>query len=133
MFNSAPKWSGYQALAEATGGRIPDQNCIGFMRILQEDGGIDVVYEADLAYHDVAALAPILRGAGVTVTDGAGSSLTFPARAITQEFSVLTAQPAVHAQALERVLAGVAPEANRFSSRGDARRGYAQKFPAGDG
>jgi len=75
-------------------------------------------------------LVPILQGAGVTVTDSKGAALQFPESAIKQEFSVLTAQPALHAQALERVLTGVAPEQNTFVGNDGVSRGYAQKFPA---
>jgi len=44
MFNTPEKWSGFQALQEATGKPcVTDQNCIGFMRVLQNGSGIDAV------------------------------------------------------------------------------------------
>ncbi len=127
MFNNAEKWSGFQALADACTSCVCDQNCVGFMRILH--GDYDIGYEADLAYHDAAALIPILQSAGVTVSDGNGNKLRFPESAITSEFSVLAAQAPLHAQALARIKAGVAPEANRFTAS-VLHQGYVQKFPA---
>jgi len=128
MFNTPEKWSGYQALMEATGSTIPDQNCIGFMQLLGKSN-THIVYEADLAYHDAAALVPILKGAGITVSDSTGQDLRFPESAIKKEFSVLAAQPALHTQALDCIRKGVPPERNTYINRNKADRGYANKFP----
>lgn len=130
MFNTFEKWSGYQALAEATSACITDQNCVGFVRLLQEQSGIDIVYEADLAYHDAAALVPVLQGAGVRVTDDKGQPLRFHDSAIAQEFRVLAAQSDLHSKALEKILAGVPTGKNQFKISGSMHQGYAQKFPA---
>ena len=128
MFNTSEKWGGYQALLDATGKScVTDQNCIGFMRLLE--GGIDIVYEADLAYHDAAALVPILLGAGMAVTDDKGQPLLFPESVLKQEFRVLTASPALHKLALVKIAAGVPAAQNRFASGGGIHQGYAQKFP----
>lgn len=128
MFNTAEKWSGWQALFDASAAFIPDLNCVGFMRLLQ--GGVHIVYEADLAYHDAAALIPVLLGAGMRATDDRGGALQFPESAIPQEFRVLAAAPNLHALALAAILKGVPPEKNRFATGDAVHQGYAQKFPA---
>ncbi|MDE3060538.1 MAG: hypothetical protein KGJ06_05965 [Pseudomonadota bacterium] len=127
MFNTREKWSGWQALAQAVAEIVTDQNAIGFMKLLT--GQINIAYEADLAYHDAAALAPILRDAGITVSNAEGQALRFPENAIGSEFRVLAAQPALHAQAMALIRAGVPPEENRFTSADSVHKGYAQKFP----
>ena len=129
MFGTAGKWSGYQALLNATERHCRiDQNCVGFMQLL--DGSTDIAYEADLAYHDAAALIPILRGAGIIVTGSKGEALTFPESAIKKEFHVLAAQSPLHAIALERVMQGVPATQNSFSSHSGIAHGYASKFPS---
>lgn len=128
MFHTREKWGGYQALAEATAGCITDQNCIGFMKLMNEDNSIDIVYEADLAYHDAAAIIPILNGAGITTSNGNGDALRFPENAITHEFSILAAQPDLHKMALECIKKGVSPERNSFAGGNNINKGYAQKF-----
>ena len=69
-----------------------------------------------------------MQGAGVTVTDSKGLLLQFPESAISSEFSILTAQAALHAQALERVLRGVSSDQNRFKHRNTIHQGHVQKF-----
>jgi fructose-1,6-bisphosphatase/inositol monophosphatase family enzyme len=128
MFNTKEKWSGFQALMEATKTCITDQNCIGFMGLLS--GGVGIAYESDLAYHDAAALLPILEGAGIIVTDAGGRKITFPQNTIGKEFTVLAAQEVLHSQALKYIKKGVPPEQNRFTSTGAPLHGYAQKFSA---
>lgn len=129
MFGTGRKWSGYQALADAVAGSVPEQNCIGFMRLMMKDGGVDIAYESDLAYHDAAALVPLLQGAGIKVTDGEGRPLDFSEGAIGKEFTLLAAQPPLHAEALALIRKGVPPEKNRFSSCQGNSQGYANKFP----
>jgi fructose-1,6-bisphosphatase/inositol monophosphatase family enzyme len=128
MFATAEKWSGFQALRDAARGCVTDQNCVGFMRLLQPESGIGVVYEADLAYHDAAALVPILEGAGMRVTDSGGHPLSFPKSAIGSEFTLLAAAPSLHRQALSLVQQGVEPEKNSFAGNFGTHQGYAQKF-----
>ncbi len=128
MFNTLEKWSGYQALMEASHHMVPDQNCIGFMRLLQDKSDVDIVYEADLAYHDVAALVPILQGGGIVVSDREGQSLSFPENAIAKEFNIVAAQAFLHAQALSCIQKGVALERNRFAGKNNFSQGYASKF-----
>lgn len=89
----------FQALRSATAGCITDQNCIGFMRILQQNSRIGIGCEADLALPDIAALQPILRGANLTVTDLNGNQHNF-ANNRDGEWRILTAPPKLHEQAL---------------------------------
>lgn len=126
MFNTKEKWSGYQALAEATKLEMTDLNCVGFMRLL--GGGVDIAYESGLAYHDAAALVPLLQGAGITVTDGSGQALDFAQSTTQKEFTVLAAQPPLHALALACVKKGVVPERNSFSGKKNTALGYISKF-----
>ncbi len=130
MFGTPEKWSGWQALTEATAAVVTAQNCVGYMRLLENNSVIHIVYEADLAYHDAAALVPILEGAGVTVTDGQGRPPRFPESTRKQEFTLLAAAAALHKQALSTILKGIPPEKNTFSTRAAADNGYATKFPA---
>ncbi len=129
MFGTREKWSGFQALLDATGKPcLRDQNCVGFMQLLT--GEADVAYEADLAYHDAAALIPILETAGITVSDGGGKPLSFAPERIGTEFQVLAAPSALHAQAVAKIAAGVPPEQNRFAPHNGGAQGYANKFPS---
>lgn len=126
MFKTHETWSGYQALDGAVKSNVADQNCIGFMRLL--DGGVDVAYESDLAYHDVAALVPILESAGIKATDHKGKALRFPEAGIGEEFTILAAQPPLHARALAEVGRGVPDERNAFTAADAPVQGYAAKF-----
>lgn len=126
MFKTRESWSGYQALDEAVNVSIPDQNCIGFMRLL--NGGVDVAYESDLAYHDVAALVPILESTGIKATDHKGNALRFPEEAIEQEFSIFAAQQPLYEQARAVVERGVPDERNAFNRIDGPVHGYATKF-----
>ncbi len=130
MFNSREKWSGWQALMEATRACVTGQNCIGFMKLLQKNSGIHIAYESDLAYHDAAALVPILEGAGIKVSDHEGRELHFPETATRQEFTLLAASPSLHAEALLYIKRGVPEARNRFAERNNMNHGYAEKFPA---
>lgn len=130
MFGTPKTWSGWQALEEATKSTTTGQNCVGYMKLLEKDSGIHIVYEADLAYHDAAALVPILDGAGITITSGQGQPLRFPESSKTQEYTILAAPPLLHRQALDTILKGVPPEKNTYSKRATANNGYANKFPA---
>jgi fructose-1,6-bisphosphatase/inositol monophosphatase family enzyme len=130
MFNTKEKWSGFQALLDATEKPcVTDQNCVGFMRLLDPVSTISLAFEGDLGYHDVAALVPILVGAGLTATDDKGQKLTFPEGAIKSEYRILAAAPALHAAALKKIHEGVPDNQNRFKTGGDIHEGYAQKFP----
>src|SRR5262249_36926002 len=50
MFTTRGQWGQFQALFESTRSFLPDQNCIGFMNLI--DGTVDVVLEADLTLPD---------------------------------------------------------------------------------
>ena len=74
MFSTAERWGSFQALATAAC-LVTDQNCIGFMGLL--DGTVDIAYERDLLLPDAAAIVPILQSAGIVVTDHYGKPATF--------------------------------------------------------
>jgi inositol-phosphate phosphatase/L-galactose 1-phosphate phosphatase/histidinol-phosphatase len=130
MFGTPWKWGRFHALRDATAGCVTDQNCIGFMHLLGSEEQVHVVYEADLAYHDVAALVPILRGAGIAVTDDRGSELRFNESRIGSEFRVLAAAPELHRAALATLRAGAAPDQRRVRPDRSPSRGYTRKFEA---
>ncbi len=129
MFSTFETWGSFQALAEGTATFVPDQNCVGFMRLL--GGGIDIAYEADLGLPDAAALIPPLTGAGIRVTDHKGHRPRFDATSRSGEYRLLAASPGLHAQALEITLAGVDPARNTFPQRGTEYNLYAKKFDSG--
>lgn len=126
MFATPDAWSGFQALLDSTGSFLPDQNCIGFMKLL--DGSVDIVIERDLTLPDAAALIPILSGAGVVVTDHDGKPVSFDSTAREKEYCILAALPKMHSDALFTVLRGVPENANRFESFA-ITQGYPKKFP----
>lgn len=127
MFTTAETWGGFQALLDSTAAFQPDQNCIGFTRVI--DGSVDIVMESDLTLPDAAALIPVLEGAGVTITDHAGSPVRFDTQARGGEYSLLAAAPGLHSEALAAVRAGVPTSENRFVQGEQAHHGYAKKFP----
>lgn len=127
MFNTKEKWGRFQALSEAMKALVTEQNCIGYMKLLEKSGGIDVVYEADLAYHDAAAIVPILESAGIKVTDEKGARLNFSEDNISKEFEVLAAAPHIHKEALNTIIKGTKDDRNCFKER-SSYRGYARKF-----
>jgi histidinol-phosphate aminotransferase len=122
MFATPSAWGAFSALRESTGGFVADQNCVGWMRLL--DGGADVVCEADLTLPDAAALIAPLAGAGIAVTDLRGAAVRFDARAREGEYRLLAAAPSLHAQALDTIRhAGP-----REPGAAGVHAGYAQKF-----
>jgi len=133
MFATPHRWAGYAALAEACQGVLRDQNCVGFMQLLNPQNHTWLAYEADLAYHDVAALLPILEGAGMIVTDDAGMPLLFPESAIGHEFTILAGPPALHAQALAHLRRGQADPGRYPLPKTLQTAGYATKFPPAGG
>ncbi len=127
MFKTKESWSGFQALQEATKTLVTGQNCIGYMKLLEENGDVDVVYEADLAYHDAAAIVPILESAGIRVTDEKGTRLNFSEDEIQKEFQILAARPNLHKQAFDTIIKGIKDDRNSFKER-SSYGGYARKF-----
>jgi fructose-1,6-bisphosphatase/inositol monophosphatase family enzyme len=128
MFDNKKTWGQFQALMEATGRLDKDRNCIGFMELL--DGTVDIDCERDLLLPDVAALEPILRGAGFTVTDHDGNPLRYGRSKWTGEFLVFAAHPALHAGALATFQQGVEADRNTFGKTGLTDvAGYAKKVP----
>lgn len=126
MFSTAETWSGFQALLEQTSVFVPDQNCIGFARLL--DGSVHIVAERDLTLPDAAALIPVLAGGGITVTGHDGSPVGFGPGRRTGEYTLLAAPPGLHAQALRALRDGVPAAQNRFPGRAARHQGYAKKF-----
>jgi len=69
---------------------------------LLASGFIDLVVEADLKPHDFCALAPVVAGAGGTITDWHGGALSLSSDGRV----VASGDPALHARALEVLAAG---------------------------
>jgi inositol-phosphate phosphatase / L-galactose 1-phosphate phosphatase / histidinol-phosphatase len=130
MFDTPKRWRRFQALQDATATCVTDQNCIGFMRLLADgDAHIDVVYEADMAYHDVAALIPILEGLGAIVTDDDGNDLVFGVSMWSKEYRVLAASPSLYQLALDKLRSGDLPaEGQSESFEPSIDQGYVKKF-----
>jgi inositol-phosphate phosphatase / L-galactose 1-phosphate phosphatase / histidinol-phosphatase len=131
MFCTADRWGGFQALANATACLVTDQNCIGFMGLL--DGAVDVVCERDLLLPDAAAIVPILQSAGIVVTDHDGQPVTFDATARDSEYLLMAAQKELHEHAVAIHRQGVSPRCNPFPEAGhsheagSAKLGYVRK------
>ncbi|KAA8880585.1 hypothetical protein F3087_40405 [Nocardia colli] len=125
MFSTPERWSGFQALADATRSVVTDQNCIGFMGLL--DGTVDIVCERDLLLPDAAAVVPILRSAGITVTDHDGYLVEFDATARKGEYCLLAARPELHRDAVVMHRRGVPRWNNRFPGVDSTGLGYVRK------
>lgn len=128
MFSTPDSWGGFQAVLDNTAAFVPDQNCIGFMGLL--NGTVDIVMERDLTLPDASALVPILANAGVTVTDHDGAAVRFEPAARDDEYCLLAAAPALHPAALAAMRGGVPATANRWAQEMPIHQGYAKKFPA---
>jgi fructose-1,6-bisphosphatase/inositol monophosphatase family enzyme len=101
-----------------------NRNCIGFMQLLE--GHVDIVWEGDLAYHDVVPLVPILTNAGFTATDEQGTDLDF--QDPTKEYRLIVAPKYLHSQLLEYSRASVA-DTPETQPKGDLQQGfYTSKF-----
>jgi inositol-phosphate phosphatase / L-galactose 1-phosphate phosphatase / histidinol-phosphatase len=125
MFSTADQWGRFQALADATAALVTDQNCIGYMGLL--DGSVDIAYERDLLLPDTAAIVPILQSAGIVVTDHDGRPVAFDATARDGEYLLMAAQSELHHQAIAVHQRGVPQRHNRFHEAGTAKLGYVRK------
>ncbi|MFB8281190.1 inositol monophosphatase family protein [Nocardia colli] len=125
MFTTADSWGSFQALTDIAGGVLVDQNCVGYMGLL--DGSVDIVYERDLLLPDAAAVVPILRSAGIVVTDHQGHPISFAAEVREQEYVLLAARPALHDHAVAVTSAGVPRSRNRFGAVDPIGLGYTRK------
>lgn len=77
---------------------VTHRNCIGFMQLLE--GLTHIVWEGDLAFHDVAALLPILKNAGIRVSDEYGHPFVFSTETYHQEYRIIAAHPALYEDVL---------------------------------
>jgi inositol-phosphate phosphatase / L-galactose 1-phosphate phosphatase / histidinol-phosphatase len=125
MFSTAERWGSFQALADATASLTTDQNCIGFMGLL--DGTVNIAYERDLLLPDAAAIVPILQSAGIVVTDHDGQPVAFDATARDSEYLLIAAQSELHHLAIAAHRQGVPQRHNRFRDAGPAKLGYVRK------
>jgi fructose-1,6-bisphosphatase/inositol monophosphatase family enzyme len=125
MFSTADRWGSFQALADATASLGIDQNCVGFMGLL--DGAVDIAYERDLLLPDAAAIVPILQSAGIAVTDHDGHPVSFDAAARDGEYLLMAAHRGLHDHAVAVHRQGVPWWHNRFQETGPAKLGYAGK------
>jgi fructose-1,6-bisphosphatase/inositol monophosphatase family enzyme len=125
MFCTADRWGSFQALADATACLVTDQNCIGFMGLL--NGTVDIACERDLLLPDAAAIVPILQSAGIVVTDHDGQPLAFDAVAREGEYLLMAAQSELHRHAIAVYRHGVPRGRNRFHEAGPAKLGYVRK------
>lgn len=125
MFCTADRWGSFQALADATASLSTDQNCIGFMGLL--DGTVDIAYERDLLLPDAAAIVPILQSAGIMVTNHDGRPVAFDATARDGEYVLVAAQEELHQHAIAMHRQGVPQRHNRFHEAGPAKLGYVRK------
>ncbi|MBB4630916.1 histidinol-phosphatase [Sphingosinicella soli] len=74
QYFDAPQRARFEALSEASGQLVYGGDCYNYGLVAA--GHIDLVVEANLKLHDFAALAPIVIGAGGSMTDWQGRPLT---------------------------------------------------------
>lgn len=125
MFSTSDRWGSFQALADATAHLATDQNCIGFMGLL--NGTVDIACERDLLLPDAAAIVPILQSAGIVVTDHDGQPVAFDTMARHGEYLLMAAQSELHHHAIAVYRQGVPQRHNRFHEIGSAKLGYVRK------
>jgi len=89
----------YRALSAGAGIRTYGGDGYGYG--LLAAGWIDVVLEAGLKLHDFAALAPVIAGAGGTITDWSGR----PLRSGSSGRVLAAGSPDLHSQLVERIRA----------------------------
>ena len=95
MFISPEEKTAFERLRKAV--RLTSFSGDAYAYGLLASGHIDVILEADLKYYDVAALIPIIEGAGGIITDWQGQK-------ITPQFHgqcLATGNAELHAQALQ--------------------------------
>ncbi|MGX1778142.1 inositol monophosphatase family protein [Nocardia brasiliensis] len=131
MFSTGAQWNSFQALAAIAATVIRDQNCLGFMGLL--DGSIDVVYERDLLLPDAAAVVPILEAAGVTVTDQYGRSVTFEVASRGREYVLLAARQPLHQRAVALTSTSTPDAEDRSGATDSTQLGYVRKVTDGNG
>ncbi|MET7400127.1 inositol monophosphatase family protein [Dactylosporangium sp. NPDC005572] len=126
MFGTPRAWATFQALRDRSAAHVADQNCIGFLRLL--GAGVELAVERDLDLSDAAALIPILQGAGIVVTDHDGHPVRFEPAARAGEYALLAATPALHAEALAVLRAGLGDDENDFRFQLGLHQEYTRKF-----
>lgn len=125
MFPGAAEQRAFWALERAAVRVVADLNCVGFLRAIEQGA---TAAERDLSVHDVAALVPIARAAGMAVSDfdtGAALIPDDPARA----YTIHMAPPAMHA-AQRTAIEGATepPPAGSVLFDGGAPMPHARKF-----
>lgn len=92
MFGTAPEWTCFESLSKHVRMTRFGADCYAYC--LLAAGYIDLVVEAGLGFYDIAALAPIIEGAGGVVTHWDGSPIQGGGRV------VAAANRSLHAEAL---------------------------------
>ncbi|AFU02681.1 inositol monophosphatase family protein [Nocardia brasiliensis] len=121
MFAPGDQWDSFQALAATAAEVVLDQNCLGYMGLL--NGSIDVVYERGLPVAHAAAVVPILEGAGVVATNQHGCPISFEVAARGRKYVLLAARRPLHQRAV--VLTSTS------ASGADDRSGQEESAPLG--
>jgi len=88
----AHEWPRFEALSRAVRMTRYGADCYAYC--LLAAGHVDLVVEAGLGFYDIAALVPIIEGAGGVVTDWRGAPIAAGGRVIA------AANPRLHARAL---------------------------------
>ncbi len=101
MFNTPRQQKSFHSICSKAKAVYTNRNCIGFMQLLT--GEVDAVWEGDLAFHDVAALIPILEQSGIKITDEYGDEIVFSSKNYHSEYRIIAAQPILHAEIIANV------------------------------
>ncbi|MBX2833725.1 MAG: hypothetical protein KTR28_02010 [Micavibrio sp.] len=99
MFTGGHERAGFFELQKNFDAISEGQNCIGFMQAIEEENSCAI--EADLSIHDIAALIPILKEAGLKATDLQGKELAF--KGLEAEYKILTAHPELHKNCIQHL------------------------------
>jgi inositol-phosphate phosphatase / L-galactose 1-phosphate phosphatase / histidinol-phosphatase len=99
MFTSQAQKQSFAALSSQILDIHTNKNCIGFMQLLT--GEVDIVWEGDLAFHDVVALVPILRNANIAISFENGDPIIFSKQNYHSEYRIIAARPKLHDLALK--------------------------------
>jgi fructose-1,6-bisphosphatase/inositol monophosphatase family enzyme len=95
---SHEQYASFDNLVQNTKQLVTNRNCIGFMQLL--DNTVNIVWEGDLAFHDIVPLLPILDRAGFKVTDEQGNPFVFSDESYHKEYRVIATHPALYSNVL---------------------------------
>jgi myo-inositol-1(or 4)-monophosphatase len=123
MFSSELQNSQFMTLKNMVHNCYTNRNCIGFMQLLS--GDVNIVWEGDLAFHDVAALVPFIKNAYLKITFEDGEPIIFSKDNYYSEYRIIAAHEKLHKQVLEIIQQPNTKIGDAFESNNNL---YSKKF-----